>query len=138
MSGSEAAAAVACAPCASAWVRESRWSLSACNEGLRSGQSVGSKGGRSMRVVALEEHFAIPALIRQIGADAIARRGFPVGGWKGADAQLADLGPERLRDMDQSGITVQVLSSSRPGADLVDGAYGASIARSTDDVVARA
>ncbi len=91
-----------------------------------------------MRVVALEEHFAVPALIRQIGSDAIARRGFPVGRWKGPDAQLADLGVERLRDMDRTGITVQVLSASGPGADLVDGADGVSLARAMNDVLARA
>jgi predicted TIM-barrel fold metal-dependent hydrolase len=91
-----------------------------------------------MRVVALEEHFAIPALIRQIGSDAIVRRGFPVGRWKGPDAQLADLGAERLRDMDQTGITVQVLSASGPGADLVDGADGVSLARAMNDVLAKA
>src|SRR5258708_12793271 len=90
-----------------------------------------------MRVVALEEHFAIPALIRQIGSDAIARRGFPVGRWKGPDAQLADLGAERLRDMDRTGITVQVLSASGPGADLVDGADGVSLPRAMNDVLPR-
>ena len=91
-----------------------------------------------MRVVALEEHFAIPALIRQIDSDAIASRGFPVGRWKGPDAQLADLGADRLRDMDRTGITVQVLSASGPGADLVDGAGGVSLARAMNDVLARA
>ena len=91
-----------------------------------------------MRVVALEEHFAIPALIRQIGSDAIVRRGFPLGRWKGPDAQLADLGAERLRDMDRTGITVQVLSASGPGADLVDGADGVSLARAMNDELARA
>jgi uncharacterized protein len=91
-----------------------------------------------MRVVALEEHFAIPALIQRIGPDAIVRRGFPVGRWKGPDVQLADLGAERLRDMDQTGITVQVLSASGPGADLVDGADGVSLARAMNDLLARA
>src|SRR3979490_937244 len=91
-----------------------------------------------MRVVALEEHFAIPALIRQIGSDVIVRRGFPLGRWKGPDAQLADLGAERLRDVDRTGITVQVLSASGPGADLVDGADGVFLARAMNDELARA
>src|ERR1700722_9331734 len=91
-----------------------------------------------MRIVALEEHFAIPAIIRKIGSDAIARRGFPIGRWKAPDRQLADLGAERLGDMDQAGITVQVLSASGPGADLVDGAEGVSVARDMNDVLARA
>jgi predicted TIM-barrel fold metal-dependent hydrolase len=91
-----------------------------------------------MRIVALEEHFAIPALIRRIDSGAIARRGFPVGRWKGPDRQLADLGAERLGEMDESGITVQVLSASGPGADLVDGAEGVSLARDMNDVLAGA
>ena len=90
-----------------------------------------------MRIVALEEHFSIPALIRQIDRDAIVRRGFPVGRWKGPDAQLADLGPGRLQDMDQTGITVQVLSASGPGADLVRGREGVALAREMNDVLAR-
>lgn len=90
-----------------------------------------------MRVVALEEHFSIPALIRQIDVGAIVKRGFPVGRWKGPDTQLADLGAGRLRDMDQTGITVQVLSASGPGADLVDGPEGVALARSMNDVLAR-
>jgi len=91
-----------------------------------------------MRIVALEEHFAVPAIIRRIGSDAIARRGFPIGRWKGPDRQLADLGAERLADIDEAGITVQVLSASGPGADLVDGAEGVSVARDMNDVLARA
>ena len=91
-----------------------------------------------MRVVALEEHFAVPASIRKIDPEAIVRRGFPVGRWRGPDQQLADLGTGRLAEMDQAGITVQVLSASGPGADLVDGAEGVSWAREMNDVLARA
>jgi len=90
-----------------------------------------------MRIVALEEHFSIPALIRQIDRDAIVKRGFPVGRWKGPDAELADLGSGRLRDMDQSGIRVQVLSASGPGADLVDGREGVALAREMNDMLAK-
>jgi uncharacterized protein len=95
-------------------------------------------GHRTMRIVALEEHFAIPGLIRKIDPGAIARRGFPIGRWRGPDKQLADLGAARLAEMDQAGITVQVLSASGPGADLVDGAEGVSLAREMNDVLARA
>jgi predicted TIM-barrel fold metal-dependent hydrolase len=91
-----------------------------------------------MRVVALEEHFAVPELIRKIDPGAIVRRGFPVGRWKGPDKQLADLGADRLAEMDRSGVTVQVLSASGPGADLVEGAEGVLLARQMNDVLARA
>ncbi len=32
-----------------------------------------------MRIVALEEHFTVPQLVRRIDPDAIARHGFPAG-----------------------------------------------------------
>jgi uncharacterized protein len=36
-----------------------------------------ANGGKQlMRVVALEEHFTVPALVRRIDRDAISRRGF--------------------------------------------------------------
>jgi len=95
-------------------------------------------GHRTMRIVALEEHFAVPGLIRKIDPGAIARRGFPIGRWRGPDKQVAYLGAGRLAEMDQAGITVQVLSASGPGADLVDGAEGVSLAREMNDVLARA
>jgi len=80
-----------------------------------------------MRVVALEEHFAIPRLTRQIDLDTIRSRGFPLGRWSAPEQELADLGEQRLRNMDRSGITVQVLSASGPGADLIEGCTGGRI-----------
>jgi predicted TIM-barrel fold metal-dependent hydrolase len=95
-----------------------------------------------MRIVALEEHFTVPRIVAGIAADAITGRGFP-----GPDAvwsqtikrsELADLGQARLADMDQSGITVQVLSVAGPGADLVPGQAGIDLARSYNDALAEA
>ena len=37
---------------------------------------------------------------------------------------LIDLGERRLQAMDESGITVQVLSATMPGAELLDGEEG--------------
>jgi predicted TIM-barrel fold metal-dependent hydrolase len=39
--------------------------------------------------------------------------------------------------MDETGITVQVLSASGPGADLVDGPEGVALARAMNDILAR-
>ena len=95
-----------------------------------------------MRVVALEEHFALPELTSRIDRDAIARRGFPP-----ADApwgpgrkrvELAELGAPRLAEMDAVGITVQVLSVSGPGAELLEGEAGIALARDYNDALARA
>jgi predicted TIM-barrel fold metal-dependent hydrolase len=91
-----------------------------------------------MRIVALEEHFTLPALTRRIDPQAIAQRGFPPGFGTALDKQLTDLGPQRIGDMDQAGITVQVLSLAGPGADLVAGAEGVSLARELNDALAKA
>ena len=94
-----------------------------------------------MRIVALEEHFALPDLVGRIDRDAIAQRGFPPPdapwgpGRKRADLQ--ELGSPRLADMDAAGITVQVLSVSGPGADLLAGEAGIALARDYNDALAR-
>jgi len=94
-----------------------------------------------MRIVALEEHFAIPALVARIDPGLVARRGFPPpGGSLGPSRkrdELADFGPARIADMDQSGITVQVLSVSGPGAELLAGEAGVALARDYNDALAR-
>ncbi|MGH7153002.1 MAG: amidohydrolase family protein [Acetobacteraceae bacterium] len=94
-----------------------------------------------MRIVALEEHFSIPALVERIDPALIARRGFPspggsTGPWRKRE-ELADFGPVRIADMDRSGITVQVLSVSGAGADLVAGEAGVALARGFNDALAR-
>ncbi len=95
-----------------------------------------------MRVVALEEHFTVPALVRRIDPEIIARRGFPPpdAPWGPANRteELKELGQPRLADMDQGGITVQVLSAAGPGADLLPQADGAAFARDLNDTLARA
>ena len=86
-----------------------------------------------MRIVTLEEHFTVPELSGRIDAEVIARRGWPRPGSPQAtvmpQAELRDTGASRIADMDQSGITVQVLSLAGPGADLLDPQHGPALAR---------
>ena len=93
-----------------------------------------------MRIVALEEHYTVPRIVAGIAPDAIARRGFPGPDFVWAQTtkrhELADLGEARIADMDQSGITVQVLSVAGPGADLVPGQSGSDLARAYNDALA--
>ena len=95
-----------------------------------------------MRVVALEEHFTVPALVRRIDPGAISRRGFrprtlPPNGPNPLEL-LPEIGEQRLKSMDEAGITVQVLSNTGPGPDLVPGPDGVAIAREMNDHLAAA
>src|ERR1700748_1533758 len=94
-------------------------------------------GEDAMRVVALEEHFTVPALVGRIDRAAISRRGFrprtpPKDG--PSPLELApEIGERRLQSMDEAGISVQVLSNTGPGPDLVPGLEGIAIAREMND-----
>ena len=93
-----------------------------------------------MRVVALEEHFTVPDLVQRIDPNAISRRGFrsrrpPASGPNPVEL-LPEIGERRLQSMDAAGITMQVLSNSGPGPDLVPGPDGIGIARAMNDHLA--
>jgi predicted TIM-barrel fold metal-dependent hydrolase len=95
-----------------------------------------------MRVIALEEHFTAPAIAGRIDRDAVARRGFrprrtPPDG-PSPLALAPEIGEVRLRSMDEAGITMQVLSNTGPGPDLVAGAEGVAMAREMNDHLAAA
>ncbi len=95
-----------------------------------------------MRIVTLEEHFVVPALIDRIDRAVITRRGFPPPGapWSqiAKRNELQELGAPRIADMDAAGITVQVLSVSGPGADLLAGADGITLAADYNNALATA
>ncbi len=91
-----------------------------------------------MRVVALEEHFTIPSLMQRIDPRAIARRGFPPGFGGALERQLADIGAQRIAEMDDAGITMHVLSIAGPGADLIEGREGITLAHDINDTLAGA
>lgn len=96
-----------------------------------------------MRIVALEEHYTVPSIVTGIDTAAIAARGFPTDPnfpWAQTIKrnELADLDAARIADMDQSGITVQVLSVAGPGADIVPGQQGIDIGRAYNDALAEA
>src|ERR1035438_1185671 len=95
-----------------------------------------------MRVVAIEEHFTVPALVGRIDPAAISRRGFrprkPPVGRPNPMELLPDIGERRLKSMDEAAITMQVLSNTGPGPDLVPGADGVAMAREMNDHLAAA
>jgi predicted TIM-barrel fold metal-dependent hydrolase len=95
-----------------------------------------------VRIVALEEHFTVPHLVKRIHPGAIERRGFRPRTARPTGPSLADLlpdiGDKRLASMDAAGIAVEVLSNTGPGPDLVPGAEGVAIAREMNDHLAAA
>ena len=95
-----------------------------------------------MRVVALEEHFIVPALVDRISPELLARRGIPARGqvWSPLNQtdEMAEAGPRRLAAMDEAGVTVQVMSVVGPGADLLPPDEGPGWAREVNDALAAA
>jgi uncharacterized protein len=94
-----------------------------------------------MRTVALEEHFAVPSIAGRIDKAVLARRGYrPRTPPKDAPSPLellAEVGERRLKSMNDAGISMQVLSNSGPGPDLVAGPDGVAMARETNDQLAK-
>ena len=95
-----------------------------------------------MRTVALEEHFSVPAIASRIDKSVLSRRGYrPRTLPKNAPNPLEllpEIGERRLKSMDDAGISMQVLSNSGPGPDLVPGPDGVAMARETNDYLAKA
>jgi uncharacterized protein len=95
-----------------------------------------------MRVVAIEEHFTVPDLVKRIDPAVASRRGYrPRNAPKSGPNPLSflpEIGETRLRLMDEAGITMQVLSSTGPGPDLLPGADGVKLAREMNDYLAGA
>ncbi|MGA8496068.1 MAG: hypothetical protein WB764_11340, partial [Xanthobacteraceae bacterium] len=90
-----------------------------------------------MRTVILEEHFSLPAASARVDKAVIARRGYKPRALRkdvpNPLTLLPDLGEQRLKSMDEAGITVEVLSNSGPGPDLVAGPDGVAMAREIND-----
>ena len=93
-----------------------------------------------MRVVTLEEHFTVPAVVQKIDKAAIARRGFKPRKLKPGQGNpmelLPEIGEKRFKSMDDAGITTQVLSNSGAGPDLMPGDAGGALAREVNDYLA--
>ncbi|MGI4804049.1 MAG: amidohydrolase family protein [Janthinobacterium lividum] len=95
-----------------------------------------------MRIVTLEEHFNLPEFIKRIPKEVIAERGWPTDPtaspiMQKAQALLPEFGPERLRSMDDAGISVQVVSVSGPGADLLPGQESIQLAQDYNNILAQ-
>ena len=83
-----------------------------------------------MRIVALEEHLAFPEMIRLL-----PNAGIPPA-LERFQSKLADVTGERLTSMNETGITMQVLSVDGLGAQLLDPEKGPEFARRYNDLIA--
>jgi len=80
------------------------------------------------RIIALEEHFWTPALRdKTTGYYAVKS---PV-----ATSRLPDLGALRLKEMDEAGIDLQVISHVQPAAQIYDAATSIKLTREANDVL---
>ncbi len=93
-----------------------------------------------MRIIALEEHYAVEALMKRIDPDLVVKRGYPHPDAPSTrpqiEANLIDLGENRIADMDKHGITMQVLSTSGPGSDILPPEEALPWAREVNDILA--
>jgi predicted TIM-barrel fold metal-dependent hydrolase len=95
------------------------------------------------RIVTLEEHVSFPDMVERIPLAARQQAGWPSNAnphspVREQASQLAEVGAERLRLMDEAGITIQVLSVSGPGAELLGPDEGPAFAREYNDRLATA
>jgi uncharacterized protein len=90
-----------------------------------------------MRTITLEEHFVSPGYLDGPGRglkQALQSGGLPAQLFE----QLCDLGDKRIAEMDAAHIDMQILSLSSPGAEQLEAAEAAVLARETNDHLADA
>ncbi|MGA8000156.1 MAG: amidohydrolase, partial [Pseudolabrys sp.] len=76
------------------------------------------------KVIALEEHFTSPRLRALRG-----EKDTPV------QRKLDDLGELRIREMDEAGIDLQVISENNPATQNLDAETAIKLARASNDVL---
>ncbi len=94
-----------------------------------------------MRIIALEEHFSFPLISGRIPKEILAVRGLqdPADApprIQEANQKLPEIGKLRLDLMDQSGISLQVLSYAGPGAELLPADEGIVFAQDYNNALA--
>ena len=91
-----------------------------------------------MKVIALEEHLTSPSIVDAWDRLPFRDRDDSVDSLNTGDVarRLDDVGDERLRLMDESGVDVQVLSLTTPGVQNLHPANAVPLARDMNDLIA--
>jgi predicted TIM-barrel fold metal-dependent hydrolase len=93
---------------------------------------------QNTRIVTLEEHLTFPELTGQISKDLMPKNSFdrsPM--MEKIVPKLADITGERLRSMDENGISLQILSVAGPGAELLNPKEAPIFAKQYNDAIAQ-
>jgi hypothetical protein len=95
--------------------------------------------GNAMNIIALEEHFQTTALNKAVERLTPGHRAaFNLTFSQSLADQLTDLGAARVEHMDATGITMQVLSYSSPGTQMLPAAEAVPLATDANDQLAAA
>lgn len=89
-------------------------------------------------VIAIEEHFRNPALRAYEKTDGTAQRPSPGGSYAHLTERLNDLGELRLREMDEAGIDIQVISHTPSPIQQVEPALSIELATAANDLLRQA
>ena len=92
-----------------------------------------------MKIVALEEHIVTPGVLEAWARVPTAKEdGVDHAGEGPLAEKLADVDEQRLRDMDDAGVDVQVLSVTTPGVQNLAAENAPRVAREANDAIAAA
>jgi uncharacterized protein len=92
-----------------------------------------------MKIITLEEHIVTPGVLEAWSQVPTAKEdGVDHAGEGPLFQKLADIGEQRLRDMDDAGVDVQVLSVTTPGVQNLTAADAPGVAREANDAIAAA
>jgi uncharacterized protein len=90
-----------------------------------------------MRIVTLEEHLTFPELTSQIPNEIMTKHSIDRSPMiQQLSPRLADITGERLRSMDDNGISLQIISVAGAGADLLNAKDGPAFAKRYNDAIA--
>ncbi len=89
-----------------------------------------------MKLIAIEEHFATPAILRAWTSSELGQEGVEALDQGDLKQQLLDQGEGRIARMDEGGIDVEVLSVTTPALHNLEPDESVTLARSTNDLLA--